>query len=146
MCLPQAPYMLPRATLRQQLAYPQMPEEITGSSANVYRSEETIFSVLNELQVPVSELMSQLGGLDVCHSNWGVLLTPGQRQTLAAARACLHTPSLVIIDEATSMVSSDAERAIYTALRARGLAILSVGHRESLRSFHDQIIDIVSHK
>lgn len=144
MFLPQAVYMLPRATLREQLAYPMSGAAAVGSGGvSAHQSDDTILSVLEELHMPVSELMSRLGGLDVCHSNWGVLLPPGQRQALAAARACLHSPSLVVMDEATSMVSTDTELAIYKALRARGLAVLSVGHRESLRAVHDQVIDLI---
>jgi vitamin B12/bleomycin/antimicrobial peptide transport system ATP-binding/permease protein len=144
MFLPQAVYMLPRATLREQLAYPMSGAAAVGSGGvSAHQSDDTILSVLEELHMPVTELMSRLGGLDACHSNWGVLLPPGQRQALAAARACLHSPSLVVMDEATSMVSTDTELAIYKALRARGLAVLSVGHRESLRAVHDQVIDLI---
>ena len=143
MFLPQAPYMLPRATLREQLAYPSISSNIASNRSAAHRSNDTIMSLLEELHMPVSDLMSRLGGVDVCHSNWSALLTPGQRQALAAARACLHAPSLVILDEATSMVSIDTEQAIYKALSARGLAVLSVGHRESLRTLHDQIVDLV---
>jgi ATP-binding cassette subfamily D (ALD) protein 4 len=146
MFLPQAVYMLPRATLREQLAYPLSGEAIGSYGMAAHQSDDTIFSVLKELHMPVSELMSRLGGLDVCHSNWSVLLSPGQKQALAAARALLHSPSLVVLDEATSMVSTDTEQAIYTALRARGLAILSVGHRESLRALHDQVVELTPAK
>ena len=135
MFLPQAVYMLPRATLREQLAYP-----LKGSGVAAVRSDDTILSLLEELQMPVSQMMSRIGGLDICHSNWPSLLPPGQRQALSAARACLHAPSLAVLDEATSMVSGQTEQAIYQALRAREIAVLSVGHRESLRPLHDEVI------
>ena len=80
------------------------------------------------------------GGLDATHANWPSLLPPGQRQCLAAARLCFHAPALALVDEGTSMMSTEAEAAVYAALRQRGIAVLSVGHRESLRPLHDQVL------
>lgn len=42
------------------------------------------------------------------------------------------------------MVSADSETRIYGALRARGIAVLSVGHRESLKPLHDSILELSS--
>ena len=48
--------------------------------------------------------------------------------------------TMTALETGTSMMSTEAEAAVYAALRQRGIAVLSVGHRESLRPLHDQVL------
>ena len=47
----------------------------------------------------------------------GALLSTGQRQLLAFARALLADPRVLILDEATSNIDTQTERQIQTALQ-----------------------------
>jgi ABC-type uncharacterized transport system fused permease/ATPase subunit len=47
-----------------------------------------------------------------------------------------------VLDEATSQVSLDMERTLYTRCRRLNITVLSVGHRSSLRQFHQQELHI----
>ena len=56
----------------------------------------------------------------------------------------LIQPALVFLDEATSAVDEPREARCYRILRAAPWrpAIVSVGHRGSLRLLHDRVIDV----
>ncbi len=46
----------------------------------------------------------------------------------------------VVLDEATSQVSLEMEERLYGLCRLLGITVLSVGHRDSLRQFHDKVL------
>ena len=77
-------------------------------------------------------------GLDTPIGEKGVLISGGERQRIALARALYRNPAVLMLDEATSALDLETEAAIMDtidALRAKGLTIIAVTHRlETLRS------------
>lgn len=69
-------------------------------------------------------------------------LTPGESQRLAIVRALYHRPVLLFMDEATSQVDAANEEKIYELLKDRGITVVSVGHRQSIRRYHSVEIAI----
>jgi ATP-binding cassette, subfamily C, bacterial len=72
-------------------------------------------------------------GLDTTVGDRGMLLSHGQRQRIALARALLRKPGLLILDEATSSLDFDNEKRILDAIeRLQGRAtVLLIAHRVS---------------
>ena len=72
-------------------------------------------------------------GFDTILGDLGVLISGGERQRLALARALLRKPSLLILDEATSSLDSENEKRIQSAIeRLHGqMTILVISHRLS---------------
>ncbi len=78
----------------------------------------------------------------------GSRLSGGQRQRLAIARALIHKPRLLILDEATSNLDPDAQSAVIeTVSHLKGtLAILAVAHQERVIQIADRLYRLADGK
>jgi subfamily B ATP-binding cassette protein MsbA len=81
-------------------------------------------------------------GLDTLIGDRGVLLSGGQRQRLAIARAMLKDAPILILDEATSSLDTEAERHIQAALEQlmQHRTTLVIAHRLSTIENADRIV------
>ncbi len=68
------------------------------------------------------------------------VLSLGEQQRVAFARLFLKSPAIAFLDEATSALDEENERFLYQKLRASGIAYVSVGHRSTLKEFHDRLL------
>jgi len=72
----------------------------------------------------------------------GNLLSSGQRQRLALARALLRNPRVLILDEATSGLEPESERSILDRIARRlpGVSLLFVSHRHENVARMDRVL------
>jgi len=72
----------------------------------------------------------------------GVKLSGGQRQRLAIARVFAKNPAVVVLDEATSSLDTESERAIEAAMEdlLRGRSTLIIAHRLSTVRRADRVV------
>jgi len=123
MFIPQRPYM-PTAALRDVLSYP--------AKAEAKYTDGILIEVLD-----VCRLGHLAGRLDeVC--DWGRVLSGGEQQRVAFARALLQKPRWLFMDEATSALDPETEAALLGLLGGRlpETTVISVGHRASLTRYH----------
>jgi ABC-type multidrug transport system fused ATPase/permease subunit len=81
------------------------------------------------------------GGLDSPVGDRGMMLSHGQRQRIALARALLLRPELLILDEATNSLDLENEANILKTVRenGRGVTTLLISHRPSAVEIADVV-------
>jgi putative ATP-binding cassette transporter len=128
MLLPQRPYF-PVASLRDAVTYP--------AERGAY-SDAEITAALEAMNLP--GLVSRLDE----EAAWHQILSGGEQQRLALARAILCKPDWLFLDEATAAIDEVGEAALYKAIvdALPKATIVSIGHRSTLVNFHDRRVHL----
>jgi subfamily B ATP-binding cassette protein MsbA len=81
-------------------------------------------------------------GMDTIVGERGVRLSGGQRQRIAIARAILRNPELLVMDEATASLHTEAEKEVHDALKRLmvGRTSVIIAHRLSTIADADQLV------
>jgi putative ATP-binding cassette transporter len=122
MILPQRPYF-PIAPLTAAVAYPAPPDQYPHAD---------IAALIAAVGLP------NLARRADEEAHWNRMLSLGEQQRLGIARAILHAPDYLFLDEATASLDEPAEAALYHLLEERlpRSTIVSIGHRSTLAAFH----------
>ena len=85
-------------------------------------------------------------GYDTLLGERGLLISAGQKQRIAIARAFLRNPKILILDEATSALDPASERLVQDALNklVKQRTVLVISHRESIVKHAHKIV-LLSH-
>ena len=127
--MPQRPYF-PIGSLADAIAYPAPPGRF---------APDALREVLAAVGLPAfGERLDE-------HAHWNRMLSPGEQERLAVARAILHAPDFLFLDEATASLDEPSEAAIYRLLETRlpRAAVVSIGHRSTLFAFHRRHVTVV---
>ena len=127
--LPQYPY-LPLGDLRTQLLYPNTERDISDAELHEW---------LRAVNLP--DLARRFGGLQA-ELDWGKVLSAGEQQRLAFARALLAKPRYLLLDEATSALDGANEALLYGQLEGLSITPVSVSHHEAVGAFHQQVLEL----
>ena len=129
MMLPQKPYF-PIGTLHAAIVFP--------GEADKFDARQ-IGEVLALVGLP--QLASRLEE----EAHWNRMLSLGEQQRLGLARALLHRPDYLFLDEATASLDEPSEAALYRLLEEKlpATTVVSIGHRATLHAFHQRNIAMV---
>jgi ABC-type multidrug transport system fused ATPase/permease subunit len=139
----------PLNELRRMIAYVEQETPVlAGTVAENVRyacpdaTDEEVASVV--AQVGLSGLVERLPeGMDTDVGDAGVLMSGGERQRIAIARALLGSPRVLLLDEATSQLDALNEMAMRETVRGitgPDCTVVTVAHRLSTVVDADQII------
>lgn len=128
MFLPQRPY-LSVGTLRDQVIYPDTEVDMFERG----RRDHELNGVLDEAKL--GYLPDREGGWDT-RKEWKDVLSGGEKQRMAFARLLYHEPRYAFIDEGTSAVSSDVEGLLYERCKEKGITLITISTRASLKRYH----------
>ena len=120
--LPQKAY-LPIGTLKRAVCYPDDPSQHADAAVRTTLSEVGLGHLAADLER---------------NENWAQVLSGGEQQRLAFARALLTRPDWLFLDEATASLPEADQDRLYRLLKEQlaRTTIVSVGHRESLAAYH----------
>jgi putative ATP-binding cassette transporter len=129
MMLPQRPYF-PVGPLSDAVIYPAE----RGAFAEAAIKEALVAVGLPELAERLAE-----------DGHWNRMLSLGEQQRLGVARALLHAPDYLFLDEATASLDEPSEARLYRLLREKlpTATLVSIGHRSTLEPFHDRNVTLV---
>jgi putative ATP-binding cassette transporter len=121
---------------------PQRPYFPVGSlkAAIVYPAEVSAFSSDRVRDVLISVGLPQLASRLDEEGHWNRMLSLGEQQRLGLARALLHAPQYLFLDEATASLDEASEAALYRLIEGKlpATTIVSIGHRSTLEAFHQR--------
>ena len=130
--IPQRPY-LSCGTLRQQIIYPDSLREMRDKQV----SDADLLAILRTVEI--EHIVDRVGGWDA-EEEWRDVLSGGLQQRVAMARLFYHAPKYAILDECTSSVTLEIEKAMYDNAKALGITLMTVSHRRSLWKYHGHIL------
>jgi putative ATP-binding cassette transporter len=127
MMLPQRPYF-PVGSLQAAIVYP--------AEANAFSSDQVRDALI---AVGLPQLAPQLAE----EAHWNRMLSLGEQQRLGLARALLHAPQYLFLDEATASLDEASEAALYRLIEEKlpATSIVSIGHRSTLEAFHQRNVE-----
>ncbi len=131
----QETYLL-HASIRENLRFacPEATDEQIEDAARAAQIHDLIVSLPDGYDTPVGERGYRFSG--------------GEKQRIAIARTVLRNPPVLILDEATSSLDTETERAVQQALDelSQGRTTIAIAHRLSTVRDADQILVLDSGK
>jgi ATP-binding cassette subfamily B protein len=93
-----------------------------------------------ELAAIASDIAAMPAGSATLIGPRGLRLSGGQRQRLATARALVHSPELVVLDDLSSALDVETEVQLWTNLADAGMTVIAVSHRAVAFDRADQVL------
>lgn len=109
-------------------------DSITTKNAEDALRQAGAWDFVHNLEDGISTTVGEKGGK----------LSGGQRQRISIARALVHKPQLLILDEATSSLDQKTEKEIFETIKAlsKNVTVIAISHHESAIKYADQTIKL----
>ncbi|MBX3523824.1 MAG: ABC transporter ATP-binding protein/permease [Xanthobacteraceae bacterium] len=126
LAMPQRFYF-PLGSLKTVITYPTPAEDV---------DDARLHDVLR--QVGLDHLIERLGE----EAEWGSMLSGGEQQRVAFARAILRQPAILLLDDAVSNLDGDATKQMYDALKHNlpDAMVISLARTDALQTLHEQTV------
>jgi ATP-binding cassette subfamily B protein len=122
---------------------PQVPQLISDSVGdNVGLGPVSAESLTTALRLAAidTDIAAMPESTDTMIGPRGLRLSGGQRQRLATARALVHAPELVVLDDVSSALDVETELLLWENLADAGMTVIAVSHRAVAFERADQVL------
>ena len=128
LALPQRPYF-PLGSLRQALTYPTPASDVADVDVRTALAAAGLSHLADRLDE---------------EAEWSNVLAGGEQQRLGFARALIHRPDVVLLDEAVSTLEDTETRELYALLSERlpHAIVISIGRSAALAALHQRTVDM----
>lgn len=126
LALPQRPYF-PLGTLRQALTYPTLAGEVDDTALRDAMAATGLIHLVSRLDE---------------EAEWATVLSGGEQQRVAFARALIAKPAVLLLDEAVTTLEESEAQALYRMLAERlpETIVISIGRPAQLETLHSRAV------
>jgi ATP-binding cassette, subfamily B, bacterial len=128
----------PNAAFLSQV--PQLISDSVGDNVALGPVDAGRLATALQLAAISDDIEAMPAGVDTLIGPRGLRLSGGQRQRLATARALVHSPELVVLDDLSSALDVETEVQLWTNLADAGMTVIAVSHRAVAFDRADQLL------
>ena len=119
---------------------PQLISDSVGENVALGDASLDRIQVALDLAAVQGDIDEMPSGIDTLIGPRGLRLSGGQRQRVATARALVHSPELVVLDDLSSALDVETELQLWHNLADAGMTVLAVSHRAVAFDRADQVL------
>ncbi len=130
-------FVPPNAAFLSQV--PQLISDSVADNVGLGPVDREQLSTALRLAAIAEDIAAMPAGADTLIGPRGLRLSGGQRQRLATARALVHSPELVVLDDLSSALDVETEVRLWSNLAEAGMTVIAVSHRTVAFDRADQV-------
>jgi ATP-binding cassette subfamily B protein len=131
-------FVPPNAAFLSQV--PQLISDSVADNVSLGPADAAALDRAFQLAAIADDIAEMPDGADTLIGPRGLRLSGGQRQRLATARALVHSPELVVLDDLSSALDVETEVQLWTNLADAGMTVIAVSHRAVAFERADQVL------